>query len=114
MGILNNLIATSSKNISESDVTAAQTASYVISERCALLVAIPLAVFLERIDRSEGETSAIAVTGSLYQKHPTIKDSLEKYTKQWTTNKSHIYTFLSEDGSGKRAALVAAIASRMN
>jgi len=112
--ILSSIITTASQSISSEDVKVAQTASYIISERCAILVAVPLAVFLERIDRSEGETSAIAVTGSLYQKHPTIKDSLEKYTKQWTTNKSNIYTFLSEDGSGKGAALVAAIASRMN
>ena len=57
--------------------------------------------------------SAIAVTGSLYQKHPTIKESLEKYTKKWTNNRSKIYTFLSEDGSGKGAALVAAIAAKI-
>ena len=112
--ILGKVTTQSLSEIDERDLKTAQIASYVISERCSMLVAIPLAVFLERIDRGPEEVSAIAVTGSLYQKHPTIKDSLEKYTKKWTKNRSKIYTFLSEDGSGKGAALVAAIAAKIH
>lgn len=100
--------------ISSDDALILQNVCHLLSERCALLVAIPLAVFLERVGRGEGESSAIAVTGSLYQWHPTIKISLEKYIRKWTENKSKVYTFLSEDGSGKGAGLVAAIAARLN
>ena len=55
--------------------------------------------------------ASIAVTGSMYKLHPNLKELLEKYTrKYWGGWRSK--TFLSDDGSGKGAGLVAAIADR--
>ena len=77
------------------------------------MVGIPLSVFLDRMERTEGECG-IAVTGSLYKYHPRLKRVLEKYIGKNMKNKNiKFYTFLSDDGSGKGAGLVAAIADRL-
>ena len=83
---------------------------HILSERCALLVAIPMAVFIERMTRKDHV--GIAVTGSLYKLHPTIKTALEKYIGKLVPDRK-FHTFLSDDGSGKGAGLVAAIAQRI-
>jgi hexokinase len=80
----------------------------LLSERAALMVAVPVATFLNRMER---ESSTVAVTGSLYQWHPTLAKSLERQIKRLSS-----YSFslqLSEDGSGKGAGLIAAIADRL-
>ena len=50
----------------------------LLSERAALMVAVPMATFLNRMARP---TTTIAVTGSLYRLHPTLATRLEHYTK---------------------------------
>ena len=111
--VLSRITTISTATASADDVNITKYVCRLVSERCALMVAVPLAVFLERMERGPDETSAIAVTGSLFQYHPTIRTSLEKYMRKWTTNKSKVYTFYSDDGSGLGAGLVAAIASRL-
>ena len=83
----------------------------LVSERAGLLVAVPMATFIERM--SWKSHVAIAVTGSVYKYHPTMKAILEKYISKMVPNRS-FHTFLSDDGSGKGAGLVAAIANRLN
>ena len=101
------------EKISKSDLVIVQYVCKVLSERCGVLVGVPLAVFLDRIGRNEGECG-IAVTGSLYKHHPRLKMVLEKYIGKNLKNKNiKFYTFLSDDGSGKGAGLVAAIANRL-
>ena len=56
--------------------------------------------------------ASIAVTGSLYKLHPKLKDLLERYTRKYSGG-WRSKTFLSDDGSGKGAGLVAAIAERI-
>jgi len=80
----------------------------LLSERAAVMVAVPIATLLNRMER--GHTT-IAVTGSLYKLHPTMASRLEHHTNTLSTY-SHSYR-LCDDGSGKGAALVAAIASRL-
>ena len=73
-------------------------------------------------------STTIAVTGSLYKLHPTLAARLEHHTAslsthpftyRWGANilfELFIETFsirLCDDGSGKGAGLVAAIASRL-
>ena len=82
----------------------------ILSERCALLVAIPISSFIERMARKDHV--GIAVTGSLYKLHPTLRISLEKYIAKIVPERK-FHTFLSDDGSGKGAGLIAAIAQRM-
>lgn len=102
---------TSSQDVQRDDLLIVQHVCKVLSERCGLLVAVPLAVFLDRIGNEE---CGIAVTGSLYKLHPRVKTVLEKYIgRNVKNNKIKFYTFLSDDGSGKGAGLVAAIAERL-
>ena len=96
--------------LNEDDKKIIKQVCHVLSERCALLVAIPIAVFIERMDRKDNV--GIAVTGSLYKLHPTLKSSLEKYIGKMVRGRK-FHTFLSDDGSGKGAGLVAAIAQRI-
>ena len=101
------------ESIAEDDVDVLKHVCSVLSHRCALLVAIPLSVFLRRMNRgSEEKPAAIAVTGSLYKCHPKLKGLLEKYVEKYSAGVKS-YTFLSDDGSGKGAGLVAAIAQRI-
>ena len=80
----------------------------LLSERAAVLVALTIATFLNRMSRPH---TVIAVTGSLYKLHPTLASRLEEHTRRLT---KHSFTFqLCDDGSGKGAGLVAAIAKRM-
>ena len=83
----------------------------LVSERAGLLVAVPMATFIERMHWKSHV--AIAVTGSVYKYHPTMKSILEKYISKMVPNHS-FHTFLSDDGSGKGAGLVAAIANRLD
>ena len=101
------------EKINKSDLAIVQYVCKVLSERCGLLVGIPLAVFLDRMGRTDGECG-IAVTGSLYKHHPRLKRVLEKYIGKNVVNKNiKFYTFLSDDGSGKGAGLIASIAHRL-
>ena len=50
----------------------------LLSERAALMVAVPMATFLNRMAR---QSTTIAVTGSLYRLHPTLASRLDHYTK---------------------------------
>jgi len=81
----------------------------VLSERASLLVSLTIATFLNRMGRSS--ESVIAVTGSLYKLHPTLASRMVHHTGKMTSF-PFIYK-LSDDGSGKGAGLVAAIAQRI-
>ena len=95
---------------SEDDLAILKHVCDLLAHRTALLVGIPLAVFLERMNV---KTAKIAVTGSLYKCHPRMKDLLEGYIKANSSLEWAGSTFLSDDGSGKGAGLVAAIAERL-
>ena len=99
-------------SLRKDDILIVQEVCRILSERCALLAAIPLSVCLERVGRGASETSTIAASGSLLKYHPTIKSSIEKYIQRTTTNQSAVHMLITEDGSGIGAALLAAIASR--
>lgn len=82
----------------------------MFSERAALLVSLTIATFLNRMNLKT--ESVIAVTGSLYKHHPTLSLRLSQHTSRLTTLP---FTYrLSDDGSGKGAGLVAAIATRIH
>ena len=81
----------------------------MLTERAGLLVGLTVATYLQRMARTE--ETVVAVTGSLYKLHPTLRLRLEHYTARHT-NFPFSYQ-LSEDGSGRGAGLVAAIATRL-
>jgi hexokinase len=80
----------------------------LLTERTSVLVATPMAFFLERIDRP---MTTIAASGSMYKHHPSLREKLIDKIEKMTDKK---FKFgLSDDGSGRGAGLVAAIAQRL-
>eukprot|EP00088_Acartia_fossae_P035634 TRINITY_DN36755_c0_g1_i1.p1 TRINITY_DN36755_c0_g1~~TRINITY_DN36755_c0_g1_i1.p1 ORF type:complete len:459 (+),score=80.22 TRINITY_DN36755_c0_g1_i1:41-1417(+) len=80
----------------------------LLTERASVLVAVPMAFFLDRIDRP---MTTIAASGSMYKHHPSLKDKITSKIEMMTDKK---FKFgLSDDGSGRGAGLVAAIAQRL-
>ncbi len=90
------------------DVAVIRYVCDLLIRRGAHLVGITLGVLLSRAKRAKAK---IAVTGSLYKGHPDLKALLEKYTNKWADGWKG-ETFLSDDGSGKGAGLLAAIAQQ--
>ncbi|CAG0901734.1 unnamed protein product [Darwinula stevensoni] len=81
----------------------------VISERAANLVSICLAHLLCRMDKPH---CTIAVDGSLFEEHPRLRTLMEAKISAWAPGKQFKFLMV-EDGSGKGAALIAAIATRL-
>ncbi|KAG7213805.1 hypothetical protein KM043_003021 [Ampulex compressa] len=93
----------------EEDIRIVRYICEIVSKRAALLVSVCLAALLERIDKDE---IAIAVDGSLYKHHPRLKGWITRYVSLLAPrHKSKL--ILAEDGSGRGAALVSAIAHRL-
>lgn len=94
----------------EEDIKIVQYVCEVVSNRAALLVSICLAVLLKRIDK---KSVTIAVDGSLYKHHPRLETWIKQYIPLLAPD--HKFKMIhAEDGSGKGAALVAAIAQRLH
>lgn len=91
------------------DIKIVQHVCELTSNRAALLVCICLATLLRRMNRPD---ATIAVDGSLYKFHPRLKILMNKYIHLLAPGKK-FRLMLAEDGSGKGAALVAAIAIRL-
>ncbi|XP_068062168.1 hexokinase-3 isoform X1 [Anomalospiza imberbis] len=85
-----------------------------VSLRAAQLCAAGLAAVVEKMRENRGldELSVtVGVDGTLYKLHPCFSNNLQKTLKDLAPN-CNVSFLLSEDGSGKGAALVAAVANR--
>ncbi|KYM78209.1 PREDICTED: hexokinase-1-like [Atta cephalotes] len=94
----------------EDDIRIVQYVCEVASNRAALLVSICLASLIDRIDK---EQVTIAVDGSLYKHHPRLEGWMKQYISLLCTSGRKFKLIHAEDGSGKGAALVSAIAHRL-
>lgn len=93
----------------EDDIRVVKYVCEVVSNRAVLLVSICLAALLERIDK---KNVTIAIDGSLYEYHPRFEKSMKKYISLLAPR--HKFKLIHvKDGSGKGAALVSAIAQRI-
>ncbi|XP_009640011.1 hexokinase-3 [Egretta garzetta] len=85
-----------------------------VSLRAAQLCAAGLAAVVEKMRENQGLAQlavTVGVDGTLYKMHPTFSQNLQQMLRDLAPNCT--VTFLqSEDGSGKGAALVAAVACR--
>ncbi|XP_043201457.1 hexokinase-2-like [Amphibalanus amphitrite] len=81
----------------------------LITVRAAVLVSACISVLLKRIDRDD---CSIAVDGTLFKLHPRLASLMETAIAVLAP-KHKFHLFLAEDGSGKGAALVAAVAKRL-
>ncbi|NWW30178.1 HXK3 protein, partial [Panurus biarmicus] len=85
-----------------------------VSLRAAQLCAAGLAAVVEKMRENRGLDQlsvTVGVDGTLYKLHPCFSTNLQKTLKYLAPN-CNVSFLLSEDGSGKGAALVAAVASR--
>ncbi|XP_050543267.1 hexokinase type 2 isoform X2 [Daktulosphaira vitifoliae] len=80
-----------------------------VSRRSAHLVSAGLAVLLNKMNE---KSVTIGVDGSVYRFHPYFHKLMVEKTKQLTNPDINFDMMLSEDGSGRGAALVAAVAVR--
>lgn len=83
----------------------------VVSTRAAYLCAAGIATLLNRMQKPH---VAVGVDGSVYRFHPTFPHILDRKIDELLDSNLEYELMLSEDGSGRGAALVAAVASRMN
>ncbi|CRL03949.1 CLUMA_CG017070, isoform A [Clunio marinus] len=80
-----------------------------VTRRSAHLVATALATLILRMGDPD---ITIGVDGSVYRHHPKFDDLMTKKVKELIPSNYRFKFVLSEDGSGRGAALVAAVASR--
>uniref|UniRef100_A0A183GIX0 Phosphotransferase n=1 Tax=Heligmosomoides polygyrus TaxID=6339 RepID=A0A183GIX0_HELPZ len=82
----------------------------LISTRAAHLTAAAIATLLNRMQRPY---VTVGVDGSVYRFHPSFPRLLDEKIDQLIEGDLEYQLMLSEDGSGRGAALVAAVATRM-
>lgn len=95
--------------VSDDDVRSVQLICQRVSTRAAYLVSAAVATLLNRMER---EHTTVGVDGSVYRHHPHFHNIMVKKIRELTDDRWHFDLMLSEDGSGRGAALVAAVAHR--
>ncbi|VFV19643.1 hexokinase 2 [Lynx pardinus] len=99
----------------QEDCVATHRVCQIVSTRSASLCAATLAAVLRRIKENKGEErlrSTIGVDGSVYKKHPHFAKRLHKTVRRLVPD-CDVRFLRSEDGSGKGAAMVTAVAYRL-
>uniref|UniRef100_A0A1L8E278 Phosphotransferase n=1 Tax=Nyssomyia neivai TaxID=330878 RepID=A0A1L8E278_9DIPT len=96
--------------ITQADVAILKHVAALVSSRASHLVAVLLSVILKRIGNTE--EIVIAVDGSLYRHHPRLQMWIARHLTHLAP-KNPFKLNIALDGSGKGAALVAAIADRL-
>ncbi|KAB0379849.1 hypothetical protein FD755_007633, partial [Muntiacus reevesi] len=97
------------------DCVATHRVCQIVSTRSASLCAATLAAVLRRIKENKGVDrlrSTVGVDGSVYKKHPHFAKRLHKTVRRLVPD-CDVRFLRSEDGSGKGAAMVTAVAYRL-
>jgi len=82
-----------------------------VSKRAARISAAAITAVVLKMDAGLKKAHVIAIDGSVYEKHPTFKDDMKEAFQELTGEKaSRIRMVLTKDGSGKGAAIIAAVA----
>nr|XP_056716380.1 hexokinase-2 [Euleptes europaea] len=100
---------------SHEDCVATQRICEIVSTRSANLCGAALAAVLRRIKENKGVDrlrSTVGVDGTVYKKHPHFARRLHKVVRRLLPD-CDIRFIRSEDGSGKGAAMVTAVAYRL-
>uniref|UniRef100_A0A1I7T821 Phosphotransferase n=1 Tax=Caenorhabditis tropicalis TaxID=1561998 RepID=A0A1I7T821_9PELO len=82
----------------------------LISTRAAHLTAAGIAMLLNRINKKH---VTVGVDGSVYRFHPTYLTLVDAKIAELIVGDIKYKLMVSEDGSGREAALVAAVATRL-
>lgn len=97
------------------DLKAVRLVCDAVSSRSARLCAAALASIAERIRTNRGLDqlrTTVGVDGTVYRKHPNFSEELQATVRELAP-KCHVSFLVSEDGSGKGAAMVTAVAQRI-
>ncbi|CAJ0927278.1 unnamed protein product, partial [Mesorhabditis belari] len=98
------------EGVSQLDCIHVATVCTLVSTRAAHLTAAGIAAILNRMQKPY---VTVGVDGSVYRFHPTFPRLLDEKIDQLIDGNLEYQLMLSEDGSGRGAALVAAVATRM-
>lgn len=98
------------ENFTTEDCKIVKYVCTLISARAAFLASAGLATLINKLDKDE---TTIAVDGSLYRFHPRFHNLMCLKMKELVKPGRKFRLELSHDGSGKGAALVAAVAIRL-
>ncbi|CAG0902063.1 unnamed protein product [Cyprideis torosa] len=107
---LEHILEDLSISFDNEDADIIQYVCAIVSDRAARLISSCLA---NLINRMEKPTPSIAVDGSLYKYHPRLRFLMEYYMQRMTRPDIKFKFIQAEDGSGKGAGLMAAIARRL-
>ncbi|KAM9325011.1 hexokinase HKDC1-like [Gastrophryne carolinensis] len=100
---------------SEDDCIAVQHVATIVSFRSANLVAAALAAILTRLrvnKKLDRMRTTVGMDGTVYKTHPQYAKRLHKVVRRLVPN-CDVRFLLSESGSGKGAAMVTAVACRL-
>ncbi|KAK7109954.1 hexokinase-like isoform X2 [Littorina saxatilis] len=97
------------ETVTDQDCRLVRHVCALVSRRAAFLSSAGVACILNKMKRPE---VTVAVDGSLYRFHPHFHDLMMEKTRVLAPGIRYKF-MLSEDGSGKGAALVAAVANRI-
>jgi len=95
-------------NASVEDCQKLQFLCECVSKRSAYLVGIGTANLINRVEEKE---VVVGVDGSVYRLHPKYETHIKEILRKFVTPDKKYELMLSEDGSGRGAALIAAVAS---
>jgi len=96
---------------SEDDLSALRTVCEIVSRRAAFMCAAGITALLKKMDYKD---VTIAVDGSLFRHHPHFHNVMKSRVAQLMGIDYKFELLLSEDGSGRGAALVAAVLQGRN
>ncbi|KAG4068563.1 hypothetical protein HA402_004904 [Bradysia odoriphaga] len=97
------------QNVTEQDCANVRYICECVSSRAAHLVSAGIAALINKMDEP---SVTVGVDGSVYRFHPKFHDLMMKRIRQFVKPEISFDLMLSEDGSGRGAALVAAVACR--
>ena len=84
----------------------------IVSRRSARISASCIAAIVTRIDPKICDSHTIAIDGSVFEKHPTFAKNMKEALVELLAGKARrIKPVLAKDGSGKGAAIIAAVAA---
>ena len=85
----------------------------LVSRRASRVSAAAIAAIVTKMDPALSRNHTIAIDGALYEKHPHFAKNISSGLKELLGPKSsRIKMALTKDGSGKGAAIIAAVVSR--
>ena len=85
----------------------------IVSRRAARISASCIAAIITNMDSHLSRRHTIAIDGSVFEKHPTFSGNMKEGLKTIFGDKaSRIKLVLAKDGSGKGAAIIAAVAAK--